>query len=264
MALTVAATAQPDRPSQAIKLTKGIIKDVRTGKPVDGGRVMVYLGSGSEPVALSKINPSTGAYQVVLGPSKEYRFVLRSDRFLPTETTVRTPDGAGYEEYVKDLTMEPIPVGSTLFSGRLFDAGGAELRTNGELAKALAFMKQSQAATLKITVIPDLASKSSKAKAKPAAKAKKGKKKGNATTTSVEEPPATSSPTGTGSQDPLAALAQARVQALRALMQREGISLTRITWVALATPSELRLYAGRKENVVIAINGIDVEEVEED
>jgi hypothetical protein len=47
-------------------------------------------------------------------------------------------------------------------------------------------------------------------------------------------------------------------------MQREGISLTRITWVALATPSELRPYAGRKENVVIAINGIDVEEVEED
>jgi hypothetical protein len=261
-ASTLSAVAQPPNPSNPIKLTKGVVSDSRTGKPVEGGRIFVYQGSSSEPVAQSKINPSTGAFQVVLAPSTEYRFVLRSDRYLPSETMVKTPGGNNYEEVVRNLTMEAIPVGKTLFSGRLFDAGAAVLRSSDELAKAIAFMKQSQAAMLKITVIPDVAGRGAAKATKPPAKPKKGKK-GAAAQPQTGAASATLT-TSTTAEDPLTTLAWARVQALKALMQKEGISLTRITWEALTTPSQLKSVAGRKENVVIAINGIDVEEVEED
>lgn len=248
------ASAQPPNPSNPVKLIKGVVSEVRSGTPVDGGRVFVYHGSKPEPVAQSRINPSTGAFQVVLGPSSEYRFVLRSNRFLPTETTVRTPDGANYEEVVRNLTMEPIPVGRTLYSGRLFDAGSDVVRSSPELASALAFLKQSQAATLTITVTGDPAGKAkAPAKAAKAPKKKKKSKKGAA----AEETPSASTTATTAS--PAATLVRSRVNALRAFMQKEGISLTRIEWDDKAQPA-----SNSKENVVITIRGIDVEEVEED
>lgn len=251
---TLAATAQP---SNSIKLMKGIVSDTRTGKPVDGGKIFVYQGASAEPIAQSRINPSTGAFQVVLGPSTDYRFVLRSLRYLPSEARVRTPAGTTYEEVVHNLSMEPIPVGRTLFSGRLFDANATKLKSSAELASAIAFLKESPAATVQITVLPDAAA--AKAAAKAPAKGKKKGKKG--ATAAAAEP--TAAATGSG-DNALATLAQSRMQAVKSLMQKEGISLTRIKWEVPTTSGELKAFAGRKENVVITVNGVDVDEVEEE
>ena len=243
LAMSGGVQSQPTNP---VKLLKGVVTDARSGKPVDGGRIFVYEGSGSEPVAQSRINPSTGAFQVVLNPSGVYRFVVRSPRFLPGESTVRTPAGNSYEEVVQNLTLQPIPVGESIYAGRAFDNGAVAVTPSNDLARAIAFLKESQSATVRIAVAPD--APAAKAESK---KSKKGKK------VAVEAAPESSDAS-------LGAQAQARIQAMRGYLQREGISLTRVTFEAVTSAADARAYASRKQNMTITIAGIDVEEIEED
>src|SRR5688500_18154352 len=79
ISVSTLASAQSTNP---VKLIKGTVLDSRSGKPIDGGKVFVHVGANLEPVAQSRINPKTGAFQVVLGPSADYRFIIRSPRFL--------------------------------------------------------------------------------------------------------------------------------------------------------------------------------------
>ncbi|MBC8145791.1 MAG: hypothetical protein H7X80_09395, partial [bacterium] len=152
LVLTSTATSQTTNP---VKLMKGVVFDAHSGKPIDGGRVFVHIGANPEPVALSRINPKTGAFQVVLGPSADYRFIIRSPRFLQGEKTVRTPSGSNYEEVtIPQFTVEPIPVGKALFMGRAFDVNSSALKVSTDLTKAMGFLKQSEAALITITVIP--------------------------------------------------------------------------------------------------------------
>ncbi|MBC8146127.1 MAG: hypothetical protein H7X80_11135, partial [bacterium] len=215
-----------------------------------------HIGANPEPVALSRINPKTGAFQVVLGPSADYRFIIRSPRFLQGEKTVRTPSGSNYEEVmIPQFTVEPIPVGKALFMGRAFDVNSSALKVSTDLTKAMGFLKQSEAALITITVIPDGPTPKPAAKPAKPAKAKKGKK--GAAVAPVAEVVTSSV------DDQLRALAQSRAQAVKTMMTKEGISLTRIKWDVPETSAQLRAVAGRKENLVIMISGIDVEEEED-
>lgn len=254
------ALAQPPNPTNPVKLMKGVVNDSKTGRPIDGGKVYVYQGSGTKPFSQSRINPSTGAFQVVLGPSSDYRLVIRSPKFIPAEKTVRTPDGNNYQEVVMPaMTVDPIPVGTALFDGRAFDPNSAELKPSGELTKALEFLKASTSAMVTIAVIPDGPSSKPSAKAKPAAKPKK-RKKGSAATPVADPAPA---PAPSGSvEEQLRTLAQSRAAAVKALFLKEGIALTRIKWQVPSTSAELAAVAGRRQNLVITITGIDTFEEE--
>jgi hypothetical protein len=253
--LSSAASAQKTNP---IKVLKGVVTDATSGKPIDGGRLYVYSRTATDPVAQSRINPSTGAFQVVLGPATEYRFVVISPRFLAGETVVRTPDGNNYQEVPQNLSVQPIPVGKTLYRGRAFDANAADLKTSTELDKAIRFMKESQAATLTVTILPEGSTKAAKA----APKSKKGKK-GKASAENSQSGTSTVT-TASVTSGPAPSLSQSRLQAIKSLMQREGISLTRMTWKTPATAAEAGGLAKGKDNLVIVITGVDVEEVEED
>lgn len=246
----IASSAQA-QPTNPVKLVKGVVLDAHSGKPIDGGKVFVHVGANPEPVALSRINPRTGAFQVVLAPAADYRFIIRSPRFMQGEKTVRTPAGNNYEEIViPSFSVEPIPIGKPLFTGRAFDANSSQLKVQGDLAKALAFLKESEAAMVTISVIPD----GPQAKPAPKPKVKKGRK-GSAVVAEVA--PATSV------DDQLKALTQARMQSVKALMLKEGISLTRIKWDVPETSAQLRAVANRKDNLTIVITGVDVEEEED-
>src|SRR5437762_12692152 len=91
-----------------VKLVKGVIRNSKTGSPVDGGRIFAFSGGSKEPAAWSKINPKTGEYQFVLGPSTEYNLSIKSSRYLNGDVKVKTPSGSNYEEVVQNLTIEPI------------------------------------------------------------------------------------------------------------------------------------------------------------
>ena len=258
---SIAVSAQ----TNPLKVMKGVITDSRSGKPIQGGgRLFVHSGAKTEPVAISKINPSTGAYQVVLPPATDYRFVVHAARYLPAEKSVRTPGGNNYEEVVvATFSVEPIPVGKVLFTGRGFDASKSEVKVGNELTKAIAFLKQSQAALVTVSITPDGPSPRP-VKAAPKPKAKSKSKKGKKAAVVVEEEPSATPIVVPTYDEQLKALTAARQAAFRALMQKEGISLTRIKWDVPSNAADLRATSTRRDNLVITIRGVDVGEEEDD
>jgi hypothetical protein len=228
--------------TNALKLIKGTIKDTKTGKPIDGGKVNVYQGSATETVSVSKINPRTGFYQLILSPNTEYRFEVVSPRFYTTNFTVKTSPGASYEESVKDFNMEPIPMGAVLYNGRPFEPGAAALADAGALKPVADMLKKQNSVAVTVTVIPELSPK----KATPAASKPKKGKKGAAVV-----PVAT-----TTTADPAATLGEARVAALKNYFKSQGISTTRLGWdVKPAVPAPSGRGKG-PDNVVIKISAI--------
>lgn len=211
--------------TNAVKLVKGVISDAKTGSPVNGGTVLAFIGSATEPAARGRINPKTGAYQLILNPDTEYRIRVASPRFRATDFSYRTSANAEYEEVEKNFSLEAIPAGSTLFSGKFFEGTTDHLRTSGDLTKTLEFLKQNQAVTVEIAIAPE----------GKAARPKK-KEKGNESTLLDQE-------------DPLVA---ARRKAILDLFSREGIDAGRATFIQ----SSARAVAGKRD-VVITIRGFD-------
>lgn len=248
--LPVAATAQ----TNPLKLFKGTITSSANGKPVDGGRLVVYQGSNPEPVTTSKINPGTGFYQVILSPATEYRFEVVSPRFYLTQFPVTTPPGTNYEETVKDLKVELIPIGNTLFSGRLFDPGSSKLEETDDFRKVIETMKKERAMAVTITLVPDIAPAAKKA-APPKKKPKKGKK---------GEEPVAETPVVTVS-DNSAQLGEARMAVVKNLFKQHGISTTRLTWdmkpvMTLQPASGKGKGAKYPDNVTVKITSIQADE----
>ncbi len=215
--MPIAAAAQ----TNPLKLFKGTIASTATGKPIDGGRLLVYQGSETEPVTTSKINPGTGFYQVILSPAITYRFEVVSPRFYSTSFSITTPAGTNYEETVKDLKVEPIPLGTTIFSGRLFEPGSSTLEETGEFKNAVDMLKKERAVVVTITVVPDVLAATSKAST-PAPK-KKGKKGKGATEEPAPTPVAETAPS-------MKQLGESRMAAVKNLFKQRGISTTRLGW----------------------------------
>jgi hypothetical protein len=232
--------------TNAVKLVKGTITDAKTGKPIDGGKVNVYAGSAAETEAYSKINPRTGFYQLILKPNTEYRFEVVSPRFYTTNITVRTSAGAAYEESVKDLKVEPIPMGTVVYTGRLFEPGSSTLSDAAALRTVADMMKKQPAVAVTVTVVPELAAK----KAAPAAKkSKKGKKGGAAAAEAVP----------VVAVDPTATLGDARMTALKNYFKSQGISTTRLAWDVRPVISAPAGRGKGPDNVVVKITSIQDE-----
>lgn len=231
--------------TNALKLVKGTVSNSSTGAPVDGGRVAVYQGSSTEPVTTSKINPRTGFYQVILSPGIDYRFEIVSPKFYRTNISVKTPGGTNYEEIVKDLKAEPIPMGVTLYSGNLFDPGSITLKEDSKLRGVVEVLKKESAMAVTVSVVPDMAPASKKAAPK---KGKKGK--------GAAEPVA-----DTPKMD-FTQIGDARVAALKTYFKQNGISTTRLKWSVL--PGVTVQGKKKADNVTIKISSIEADEEEAD
>ncbi len=221
----------------AVKLIKGVITDTKTGKPINGGRVYAYTGSSTESAAYSKVNPRTGAYQFVLSPATDYRFEIVSPQYHTASFSVRTTEGKGYDETVRNFTVEPIPVGQIVFTGRPFDAGQSKLAGNHGLASVVEMLKKDRAVIVTVTVLADMAA------AKKPAPAPKKPKKGAAAATPA-------APQATG--DPMAKLVEDRINTLKSYFKAQGINTGRLEW----QPRTVAATGGKgkpADNVSIAI-----------
>lgn len=221
-----------------VKLMKGVISDAKTGRPIDGGRLFVYTSTSTESIAFSKINPKTGFYQLILAPSTNYRFEIVSPRYHTTSFTVVSPAGNNYEETIRDLKVEPIPIGQLVYNGRPFASNSSTLTPNATLKGLVDMMKRERSVVITVTVMADMAAPAPK---KPAA-AKKPKK--------GAAPVAATAPTAT--VDPLRALVEQRTTALKDYFKAQGVSLARIQWVAVTTPARTK----DADNVVAKITGV--------
>jgi len=237
--------------TNALKLVKGTITSSATGKAIDGGRLLVFSGSSPEPVTSSKINPGTGFYQVILSPATDYRFEVVSPRFYRTEFRVTTPGGSNYEESVKDLKVEMIPMGTSIYSGRLFEPGSSTLKEDPKLRDVVNILRKERAVVVTISVVPEMLASSAKKSPAP----KKGKKgKGAA------EP----APAPAPSMD-MAQIAEARVAVVKNFLKQQGISTTRLKWdvkagITVSKPAGKGKSQKYPDNVTIRITSIEDEE----
>jgi hypothetical protein len=254
--LSVPSSAQI---TNGVKLFKGVVNDTRTGQPVDGGRVWVYQGSLAEPVSNSKINPGTGKYQVILNPSTEYRFVMKSPKYYTSEVRITTPPGTDYEETIQDLTMEMIPLGSTIFSGRMFDPGASQFKVSPEFQKIVELMNRQKGIMVAVAITPDALAPEVKPVTPPKAPKKKGKK-GAAPVAAPAPEPAPVAMT----EDQLKALGQDQAVAIKNYFKDQGISTTRIQW---DVKPGIIITGGKNavlpNDVIVTINKIEVEDDEE-
>jgi hypothetical protein len=252
--LTLPSAAQV---TNGVKLLKGIVSDMKTGKPINGGKIWIYEGANSEPVSSSKVNPGTGFYQVILNPSTTYKFQFKSPSYYITTIEVTTPPGNDYEETEKNFTIEPIPIGSTIFSGRLFEPGSAQLQATADIQKVVDLLKRERGIMITVKVTPDaLVPVSRPVTAAPKKPAKKGKK-GATTEPAVTAPP----PTPAFTEEQFKALAQERSVAVKNFMKEKEISVTRLSW---ETEPSVLLQPGKPlpDNVTITIKKIEVEDDE--
>ncbi len=249
-ALPTVASAQ----GKALKLFKGTVTNAKTGTPIDGGRLLVFERSSSEPTIRSRVNPGTGAYQVVLDPGKEYRIRVISPRYYTVDIPVTTAPGATYEETVKNLALEPIPVGLMLFTGRLFEPGSSKLVESPALRSVVETLKKEGGIVVTITVVPDmLAAAAKKAAPAPKKKAKKG--------AAATEPPPVVPTAGMTTADQLKKLGEERAAVVKNLLKQQGISTTRLVWdikpgVELQPPPPRGKFAGYPDNVIMKITAL--------
>lgn len=223
-----AAVAQETNP---VKLVKGVITDTKTKKPVDGGMVFAYIGSGNEPAVRSRINPKTGAYQMILNPGTQYRVRIEAPSYYGTDISYTSPAGYAYEETEKDFTVKALPIGTAIFSGKVFGKGTAQVSPSGDFNKAVEFMKSNRYTTFILTVATE------------SAPAKKPKKSKGGTTASTSQ----------GTEDAGKALATQRIDALRNYLTARDIDTGRITWKTAAKMKK------KSSDVAIELTGVDRE-----
>jgi hypothetical protein len=253
---THSAFAQETNP---VKLLRGTISNSQTGKPIDdGGKVYAFTSaSATEPATSSKINPKTGAYQLILSPSTQYRLVVKSPSFETGEFPYTSPAGSNYEESQKDMAVKPIAVGSVIYAGRLFEPNSAAYINDPYFQKVLDMLRTKQSVMVSIDVVPDGIFDAPKAAPKPK-KPKKG--------APVE--PAVASPTTGGPQQELAELGTARVQAIKDLLKQQKISITRVKINLRPARQITRPAKGKlpklENNVELKITGVSAQEDDEE
>jgi hypothetical protein len=225
---SAATTAQETNP---VKLVKGVITDTKTKKPVDGGMVFAYIGSGNEPAVRSRINPKTGAYQMILNPGTLYRVRIEAPSYYGTDISYTSPAGYAYEETEKNFTVKALPIGTSIYSGKLFGKGTANLSPSGDFNKAVEFMKTNHFTTLTVTVATE------------SAPAKAPKKKKGSTTAPVSQ----------GNEDAGKTLGTRRIEALRNYLSARDIDTGRITWKTAAKMKK------KSSDVSIELTGVDRE-----
>jgi hypothetical protein len=221
-----ATVAQETNP---VKLVKGVITDTKTKKPVDGGMVFAYIGSGNEPAVRSRINPKTGAYQMILNPGTLYRLRIEAPSYYGTDISYTSPAGYAYEETEKNFTVKALPIGSAIFSGKVFGKGTAQVSPSGDFNKAVEFMKSNRFTTLTVTVATE------------SAPGKKPKKKKSSSTTSAPRE----------NEDAGKTLATQRIEALRNYLSARDIDTGRITWKTAAKMKK------KSSDVSIELTGVD-------
>lgn len=244
--LPTGASAQLKTP---VKYIKGILQSTASNDPVDGGRIYVYQGSIAEPVTNSRINPGNGEFKVLLDPSTDYRFEVIAPSFYRTTINFRTPPEIDYEEIDTTFRIPPIPIGQSLYSGRLFEPGSADLRADAGLSSVIATLKRQPNVAVTIGIVPEVTA-AAPAPVKKAPKKPAKRKKGS------PPPP----PVDTVAVVPainLNDLAQSRQNAVKAYFKAQGISVTRLSWELKPGVVIPRTGGSLQPNVTIRISSIE-------
>lgn len=136
----------PNTPTPIVMLS-GVVKDQKTGRPVDAKIVYENLEDGEE-LGVAYSNPATGEYKIVLPYGNRYAIRAEAKDFIPVSKNIDlTVQGAFKEIKNEDLVVAPIQTGVKVQMNNIFfEFGRATLQAESffELDRMAELMQSNQ------------------------------------------------------------------------------------------------------------------------
>ncbi len=143
----------PDSVKSAVAcVLKGTITDALTKQPLEAD-VELIDNTLNQTIASFKSNSATGKYLVTLPGGKNYGIAVKKDGYLFHSENFDIPETFKYQEYVKDVELKSIAVGSKIVLNNIFyDFDKATLRpeSTSELERLMSMLKDMP--TMKIEI----------------------------------------------------------------------------------------------------------------
>jgi len=134
----------PDTAKTAVAcILKGTIYDELTKQPLEAD-VELVDNTLNQTIASFKSNSATGKYLVSLPGGKNYGIAVKKDGYLFHSENFDIPETFKYQEYVKDVPLKSIAVGSKIVLNNIFyDFDKATLRpeSTSELERLISMLK---------------------------------------------------------------------------------------------------------------------------
>lgn len=102
-----------------VAILKGIISSAKTLAPLSATLELID-NDLNVVIATFKSNSATGKYLVTLPSGKNYGIAVKADGYLFHSENFNLPEGADYQEVVKDIALKKIEVGSVIVLKNIF------------------------------------------------------------------------------------------------------------------------------------------------
>lgn len=138
--------------SAKLTILKGVVSDEKSEKPLESVIELVDNEKGAL-LASFKSNSSTGKYLVTLPSGKNYGVAVKCSGYLFHSENFDLPVAAEFQEFILDVALKKIEVGSTItLKNIFFDFAKSDLRpeSESELNRLIGLLKDNP--TLKIEI----------------------------------------------------------------------------------------------------------------
>lgn len=130
--------------SAKLTLLKGVIRDAKNNTPLEAS---IDLIDNDKNVILAtfKSNSSTGRYLVTLPSGKNYGISVKKENYLFHSENFNLPEDADFQEFVQDIALKKIEIGSTIVLRNIFfDSDKATIRneSGNELERLVKLLKE--------------------------------------------------------------------------------------------------------------------------
>ncbi len=129
-------------PSTVVSILKGKVFDALTNKDLEADIELVD-NQLNQVIATFKSNSATGKFLVSLPSGKNYGIAVKKEGYLFHSENFDIPASSGYQEYVKDIPMKNIAVGSKIVLKNIFfdfDKATLRLESTLELERLMKFL----------------------------------------------------------------------------------------------------------------------------
>jgi outer membrane protein OmpA-like peptidoglycan-associated protein len=129
--------------SAKLTLLKGFIKDSKTQQPLEAS-IDLIDNEKNEIIATFKSNSRTGKYLITLPSGKNYGISVKREGYLFHSENFNLPENAEFQEFVQDITLKKIEIGSTIVLKNIFfdsDKSMVKSESANELERLIKLLK---------------------------------------------------------------------------------------------------------------------------